>query len=268
MDAQQTITTRERLLKRMIDFYSLRAEVIGLFVAGSMAEENADAYADIDFRVVIESESFESFTKDHMSFPREWGDFICNNGGRNFSVSHFKPFNKVDVFYYRPEDLRPSPWYSLPIRIIYDPKREIHNLVESSKSLTFAPAPCQVSNSISVGIGNVHEVYRRAQRHELVYAQTILNSLRESIIEAEDALNDRALKGRSGCSHFEQRCPGEVQRRILASYTVAEKKQILASLKELLYLYRKLIEALHQKYDLDRNLQNDLYAIDVVVSEL
>jgi len=252
----------------MVDFFSARTEVIGLFVSGSIAAATTDEYSDIDFRVVVERESFEDFIKGHMSYPYAWGDLICNNGGHNVSVSHFRPFNKVDIFYYAPEHLKPSPWYNLPIKILFDPLSIIRNLIESSKSLTFAPTSAEVSISISIGIGNLHEVYRRAQRNELVYAQAILNSLRESIIEAEDALNDRALQGRFGCSHFEQRCPSEVQHVIMASYTVAEKKQILASLKDLLHLYRKQIEALHGKYSLDRDVQNDFYAIDAVLSDI
>ena len=267
MDAQEIVQTKEQILRQVTEFLLSRTEVIGLFCGGSIAEGTTDEYSDIDFRVVVRSECFDDFVKDHMSYPRHWGDFICNNGGRNVSVSHFKPFNKVDVLYYRPEDLKPSPWSGLPIKVLYDPDAIIERLIQSSGNLTFAPTPEQVGDSISVAIGNAHEVYRRAQRGELAYAQAILNCLRSSIVDADDALGGRPVQGEFGFSHLERRCSPQVLHALYASYVGADRPSILDALANLARIYTRQLKALYRAYDLRRNLENDLYALSIVAQQ-
>lgn len=267
MNEQHVIQTRDAILERMTGFFRGRDEVLGLFVSGSLASGTADEYSDIDYRVVVRSDSFDRYTAEQRDYPRGWGDFICNNGGDQHTVSHFKPFNKVDIFYYRPEDLVPSPWYTLPVRILYDPERIIANLVQSSASLKFTATAAEVGNSISVAIGNLHEVYRRLKRDELVYAQTILNQVRASVIEADDALNGRAIQGGFGFSHFEQRGSPDVCEIIYRSYCPARSEAIRRTLCELAQLYRGQVMELHKAFDLNREPGTDLDAIDIILNE-
>lgn len=46
------------------------------------------------------------------------------------------------------EHLQPSPWYSLPIQVIYDPEELVKNLIEASKDLSFVPDVDEVDRLI------------------------------------------------------------------------------------------------------------------------
>src|SRR5690606_32371530 len=106
-------------------------------------------------------------------------------------VSHFRPFGKIDIFYYDVSSLEPSPWYTLPIAILYDPKGIVADLVGRSRGLRFAVGEDEVDFSISKGLAAAHETYRRAAREEQHDAQALLDEVRQHIMQADDLLNDR-----------------------------------------------------------------------------
>ena len=63
--------------------------------------------------------------------------------------------------------------------------------MERSKELKFEVTEDEVDYSISKGLAAAHEAYRRVQRGELLYAQTLLDEFRHQVMRADDLLFDR-----------------------------------------------------------------------------
>lgn len=94
-------------------------------------------------------------------------------------MSHFRPFLKIDVFYWTPEIFTPSPWFKLPAEVFLDRTGLVQRVLEASRSLThLRPPDAEVSRVLSKAIAGAHEVVRRARRGEVYYAQTLLDELR------------------------------------------------------------------------------------------
>ena len=119
---------RDRLYQNIVDYFVGRKGLAALYLQGSVAENSADEFSDLDFRVVVEPEAYQKYIAERFDAPKLWGDWIYNEwaGSSWVCVSHFKPFNKVDVLYFHPEQIRPSAWFQLPTKVIYDS----NNLIE------------------------------------------------------------------------------------------------------------------------------------------
>ena len=264
----QTITAeRDRTLHRMVEYFLEREGTRALFVSGSIAAGTADAYSDIDFRVVVEPERHEQFLAERATAPANWGDLLFNQSspGSIHSVSHFRPFVKVDTFYYRPDHLQPSPWYTLPLRILYDPEQLVRRVIEASQELRFATSGGEVEASIDFGLAALHETFRRVNRGELVYAAKNLDELRLAIISAEETLREQP---RCGFSHFETRAEPELVKTIHSSFCALEREAVRRTLLQLAGVYRAQVVCLHQRFPLARDLRNDVDSIDIVLGFL
>jgi len=125
--------------------------------------------------------------------PKQWPGFLFNEWvpGAQHCVSHFRPFGKIDIFYYDAAVLAPSPWYRLPIRVLHDPEGIVADIIERSWGLPFTMSDDDLDSSISKGLAAAHETYRRARRGELFYALSLLDELRQHIMQADDWLHDR-----------------------------------------------------------------------------
>ena len=179
---------RERLLKKAVNYFAHDPAVLGIFLGGSMAAGTADAYSDIDLRVVISPDEHQRFVRNRLEMPREWGDFLFNEWleGAEHCVSHFRPFGKIDVFYISLAEFLPSPWYSLPTEVLYDPRGLVKDTITKSKGLAFTIPEEEIDRSVSKGLASAHEAYRRLRRGELFFAQSLLGSLRDYMIQADD----------------------------------------------------------------------------------
>ncbi|TCV76404.1 hypothetical protein EDE05_108226 [Neorhizobium sp. R1-B] len=163
-----------------VGWFKSDVSVLGIFLGGSVAAESADAYSDIDLRIVVASEQHSQFVEKRREIPAQWPGFLFNERLPNtpHCVSHFLPFGKIDIFYFDAARLVPSPWYRLPIRILHDPTGIVAEVVEQSAGLTFAVRADELDISISKGLAAAQETYRRAKRGELFYAQTLLDELK------------------------------------------------------------------------------------------
>jgi len=268
MDRGRIITTREAILQRMVEYFRPKPEVSALFLSGSLASGTADPYSDIDFRVVVQTDAFDRFVRHHRAFAREWGDFLFNNGGARVSVSHFRPFNKVDIYYYKTDEMRPTPWLAKPTRVLHDPEGLIERLIQESQGLTFRVPAAEVDLSISIGLGCTHEVYRRLMRVELMSAQTSLDRLRNAIIDADDYLRAGPALGATGFAHFEERGTPEIVQALSQSYVPLDSEAILRALKDLIRVYRRQVESLRQAFGLKRDPEADRFGLQVIDNEL
>jgi predicted nucleotidyltransferase len=265
MREQRLIEARDQLLAFAQQVFASNQDVVGVFLSGSLAAGSSDAYSDIDLRVVVRPEREAWFIEHRCEIPRHWPDFLFNEWrpGTRHCVSHFRFFVKIDIFYFSENSLLPSPWYTLPTRILFDPHGLIERLLQASGDFRFEITDEDLDYSISKGLAAAHEVYRRTHRQELIFAQTLLDELRFHIIQADDWLHDRTPRTQL-FSKFDYRGSPEVIHSLRASFCNCSTEALRASLIGLCRLYRQQVEQLHNKFKLSRPLQSDLEALDLL----
>jgi predicted nucleotidyltransferase len=248
----------------LTDYFRERPGVVGLFVSGSVAEGTADAWSDLDVRVVVEEKHFKQFCAQRHTAPESWGQLFFNTGamGPHMCVSHFAPLVKVDVFYYRPADLVPSPWIARGVRVLLDEHGVVRDLMERSAGMTFRADLAEVDWTINNAFANAHEVVRRVERGELAYAQSLLAAVRWHIAVAEAYLHDRPP---TALAHFETDCDDrKVLQAVADSHPPHNAESIMAALKGLLPLLRRQIASLGQRFSLGRDAERDEASMAVV----
>ncbi|BAZ33553.1 hypothetical protein NIES4074_60670 (plasmid) [Cylindrospermum sp. NIES-4074] len=258
-------TARKNLLEKTVDYFLTKKGVEALFVQGSVASGNTDEFSDIDFWVVVQPELHEQFLLERFSAPKYWGEWIYNEWTAIpwICVSHFHPFNKIDVLYYKPEDLQPSSWFLQPILIILDSKKLIYQIIQASQGLEFVLSIDEVNRLISKGLAHAEEVYRRAMREELFYAQSLLDNFRVIIIQFDDYFQKKPSSSVS--AHFERRGSQIVITALKYSYPLLEKQSILNSLSILLNVYQEQVIKLYERLPLNRDMKTDLYWINILI---
>lgn len=188
---QQLVLEREQLLQRVSDYFSKQQDVVGAFVAGSIPNGSADAYSNIDLRIVATPAGQERLVREKFDIPALWGDWLFNEwrDGTHHCVSHFRSFLKIDVFYWNVETLQPSANLRFDADVLFDPTGVVKKLLDQSALLTFSPPEAiEVSRVISKTLACAHEAVRRAKRDELFYAQSLLENLRSYMVQIEDWL--------------------------------------------------------------------------------
>lgn len=267
LDPETLIAERDRLLASASEHFASDPLVVAVFLGGSLAAGTADAYSDIDLRVVVTADSHPWFVANRREIPKAWPGFLFNEWipGAQHCVSHFSPFGKIDIFYLSADALRPSPWYRLPINILHDPDGVVADLIARSRDLSFSVSEDDLDISISKGLAAAHETYRRAKRGELLYAQTLLDELRQRIMQADDWLGERTPEA-AIVAKFEARASAETLAVLNASYGPNDVSAILAALRVLVAFYRNQVLALHDTFRLQRSRENDLAALDDVLA--
>ncbi|AIE84763.1 hypothetical protein [Fimbriimonas ginsengisoli] len=257
---------RDRLLPAIRSHLIRQQGVVGLFLAGSIPAGTADAYSDIDLKVVVRPGRYLDFVTRRLELPRNWPGFLFNEWVENAAhcVSHFRPFLKVDVYYLNEEALAPTPWLSLPTEILYDPEGIVWEVVERSQRLRFEPDPNEIDRSIGKGLAAAHEAYRRIQRGELAYAQSLLDELRLNMAMADDWLGGRPAQS-IALSRIEQRGSELLLAVLRASYVPLDVEEMKGALARLVGAYRAQVAELHGRFAPGRPLENDLEALDIVL---
>lgn len=268
MDKELLAAERERLLSNVVDYFQRDSGVVGIFLGGSLPAQTSDEYSDIDMRVVVTPEEHGRFVTSRLDMPKQWDNFLFNEWleGAAHCVSHFRPFGKIDIFYISLSDFSPSPWYDLPTDILYDPRGILADVIKKSKGLPFDATEDEIDRSISKGIASAHEAYRRVQRGELFFAQSLLDSIRHYMIQTDDWINARPPRAVT-FSKLEQRGNSAIIRAFQNSYVGLDERDIDGALKALLRAYRQQILELHDRFKLHRPLENDLYAIDMILDK-
>ena len=265
MDANLLITARRDLLEEAVSYFSSDAAVIGMFLSGSLPAGTEDAFSDIDLRLVIEPDEYARFLANRLDMPKQWKGFLFNVEGAQHCVSHFRPFLKIDIFYYSQTEFCPSPWYTLPTSILYDPKNIVNKVLASSQPFLFEFNEKRVDWVISKGLAAAHEVYRRTRRGELLYAQQLLENFRTYMVEADDWNYQRVVTKPTDIK-IDRRLPAPLIDALTDSYVPSNS--IEAALQNLLSIYRKQVIDIHKTYKLSRSLENDLDAINVLSEAL
>ena len=200
---KELLAARDGLLKRTVAFFLGQTDVVGIFLAGSLPAGSADAYSDIDLRVIATQNGQSRLLAGRLDWPGHWGDLLFNEWleGTQHCVSHFRPFLKIDVFYLSPSTFVPSPWLKLPAQIFLDRTGVVREVLERSKLLPFPPpASREVSRIVSKALAAAHETVRRARRGELFYAQSLLEELRTFMMQIDGWIH-----------HFEPAAPADLK---------------------------------------------------------
>lgn len=257
---------REALLRRTVSFFEGQPDVVGIWLAGSIPAGSADAYSDIDLRIIATPEGQARLVSGRLDWPAQWGDLLFNEwvDGMPLCVSHFKPFLKIDVFYWTPESFVPSPWFKLPAKVFLDRAGTVQGVLDASESLTHGrPPDAEVSRVLSKALAGAHEVVRRARRGEVHYAQTLLEELRAHMTRL-----DMWIQG------FEPSIPQDLKmaRRVRAgllnglnqSYAGLDTDKIDRAVVTLGGVLADQIVELHERFDLGRSRATDLEALALV----
>lgn len=265
MNYQAIDELRSLLLERSVEHFRKVPGVLGVLLHGSLPAGTADQFSDIDLRVVAEAETYGRLLEDREDAPIMWGDFLFNESGKTYCISHFRPFIKLEVYYFREGEMNPTPWYRSPVEIPFDPRGMIADVVLRSQSLTCEVEPDSLDFVISKGLGCACEVFRRTRRGQVIHAQEILPMLRKCIIQADDWIAGRP-------SHFqrfqhEQRLDPKVRNLIDHSFVGSGPRIVEESMLTLLSYFRGQVVRLHEMYPVPRSLENDLFVFDFLLQE-
>ena len=235
MKAEELINERNRILDRLVQYFKQTEGVRGIFIAGSIPANRSDEWSDIDARIVISPKDYKKILSERLQHPKNWGNLFFNNWHLNtiHCVSHFRPFIKVDVFYYSVDSFFPTPWLTLPIHVHFDPDGVIAKTIAKSKGMEFVPTPDDVNRHISMSIATAHEIFRRVHRGELFYAEDLLNYFRKSMIEEVNFVRKRPFE------NIERNGTPDLKTALATSYVPLDKTKILEALRNLLPAYEK-----------------------------
>ena len=89
---------RQRLLNEIVGDLAQDPEVVGIFVAGSLASGTADTHSDIDLRVVVTPSAISDVCANRLDRPRRWTGFLFNEWDEdiNCCVCDCEHFAKVE----------------------------------------------------------------------------------------------------------------------------------------------------------------------------
>ncbi|WP_018931203.1 aminoglycoside 6-adenylyltransferase [Gracilibacillus lacisalsi] len=159
-------------------------DVLGVFYGGSIGNDNTDLYSDIDLRIVVSPEKFQEFILNKKERLKRWGNVVYFEDlgpDVTYSIAHYDCFIKIDTFYYKFEDIKPSVWLQ-NIKIVRDLDGQLEDTLNKSTSLSYKPSREEIEFWRTKFFAHFHEAYRRAMRKELYYALKCIDSLRLSMI--------------------------------------------------------------------------------------
>lgn len=235
------VESRGVILSKMVDWFKGRAGVIGLFISGSLAAETADAWSDIDFRVVVDDAHYADFIDQKTRWTNRWGDVLFHEpqSFANCCVTHYRSFVKVDVFYYRPGDLVASPWHIEPIQIISDPQRMIQRTIDESRTTDWSPSIDAISAVVDKAISFAFECKRKWLRGDWLSMQDMLHGFRLQLVVLDDLLHARLPKGFSRAS---ERVTPALITAIEQSYTDLDAGHLRRAFEILMRAFRELLD--------------------------
>ena len=177
---------RELLMRAIESDLQADDNVLAAFYGGSIGNENADLYSDIDLRIVVKTEKIKEYVSNKLTRPRRWGNvlyFEDTYSSSIYTVVHFDSFVKVDTFYYKREDIVPSVWLK-NIKIIKDTSAMLAKFLDRSMLLSYEPTFKEIELWRTKFFAHLHEAYRRTMREEYYYALRSIDNLRLSMVTA------------------------------------------------------------------------------------
>ena len=253
LNLDNVIAERKSILDKAVAFFIKQPEVLAVFLSGSIPAKTEDAYSDIDLRVVVQPRAFDEFLfQNKLEYPKNFGTLLFNefsDATPQICVSHFAPFNKLDIVYYRPQDLKPSYYYQQPLEVFHDPKKLVKECIKASKNLPIEPSTNKISQTINKIYANAHEAYRRIKREEIVYAQALIMDINKLIIMLDDWLNER-FSASNPFGKCERRIKPELFNFIQHSYSFNNPADLMQNLKAQSLIAQKIILNVNARFKL------------------
>jgi hypothetical protein len=262
----ELVEARTLLLERTVSFFAAQPDVLGILLAGSLPAGSADAYSDIDLRIIATPEEQVRLLKGRLDWPTQWGDLLFNEwlDGTQHCVSHFRPFLKIDVFYWTPAIFTPSPYFAMPSKVLLDRTGLLETILAQSQQLAFSPPSTdEVSRILSKALAGSHEVVRRARRGELHFAHSLLDELRSNMarldvwIRGVEPLAPHDLK-------LAVRLSPALASAFERSYVGLKATELDDAAVALSHVLAQQIPELHRKFELNRPLSTDIAAVELV----
>jgi len=257
---------REELLDRTVSFFIEQPDAIGIFLAGSIPAGSADAYSDIDLRVIATPDGQKRLLAGRLEWPAHWGELLFNEWlhGTKHCVSHFRPFLKIDVFYWEPATFIPSPWLKFPARVFLDRTGLVREVLDRSASLAFPPPSAdEVGRILSKALAAAHETVRRARRGELFFAQNLLEELRQYLMQLDTWMHRWEPEAPADLK-MDRRLSAMLRPALERSYVGLSADAIEAATVDLTEILVRQIPGLHEQFKMDRSLSTDLHAAGLV----
>jgi predicted nucleotidyltransferase len=259
----------ERIHQKILSDLTEDPNVLAFFYGGSIAKGNADLYSDLDLRIVVEDEHFEEYRRNKKERARRWGDvlFYEDFPWAAHSVAHYVDFVKVDSFYYKKTDLRPSLYLKQETKIIYDPHKIVERFVHESQTLSYQLTEVDFEIWRGKFFAHMHEVYRRVKREEFYYALSSLDMMRWSIAAGWDMEADRSPNQMGVWSNYEGKRSGfgHTQLSLLESWhSDRNPARILAVMALIIPEFKRLHSSLCNKL----SIEEDVAWIDEIIKKV
>jgi predicted nucleotidyltransferase len=226
-------TIRSEVLDRAVVSLSALDGVDAIYLSGSLAENNQDQYSDIDLRVIVADDAYESVLALRDRLPTTWGPFLFHQTvGENFTVTYYDSLTKADVFYYAAGLVAPSPWFNVGTKVLLERSGQLRSTLAASQALQFTADSREVVHHLQTCIAGLIESAKRMRRGEMIYASRLCAEAVHHVLIADDLLSHRPPLG---SSKRERLAPGtltEIARTTTAMPTILEAKEYFLALSK------------------------------------
>lgn len=235
------------------------ANVLAIYLGGSLAKGNSDNYSDIDFHIIVPPEKKMDFINNKRNRPKKWGEVLFYEDFSPSSpviVTHYDCFVKVDSWYHSPEEVVPSIWLK-DLDVLYDPHHLISSIIKESSNLEYKPSKEEVEFWRGKVIAFIHETYRAVMRNEIYYALSNLDRVRWLITSGWNMEMEQHLDSPYGVwSKVEgKRCHlSNWQLSLLESWDCGRNsKEIMKTMVSIVPEFLRLNKCLSKKVEIEGN---------------
>ena len=252
---------QKQLEQFLIDIYINDDTISGIFISGSLADGSYDQYSDVDIRYIINKNDDELIIKYKNDFREQiksWQNQVLFYEPCYFSnalIPHFDNFIKADVFFYTTNKLTPSKWLK-NIKIIKDKDDTLSKLKADSHNMQHIPSVDTINNEILKFYACSHECFRRIKRNEFLYADYLLDSMKFTIINFLDYINEN---DNIGWKNAEKRFSKELIKTL--NVKIIKEDEALHNLININNLFFEAEIELCKKYNIQRNFSYDYFIL-------
>lgn len=171
---------RENLLKNAVQDLKNDADVLAIYLGGSLAKGNFDYYSDIDLHIIVTPEKKIDFIQEKRNRPKRWGEVLYyedTSPRRPVIVVHYDCFVKVDTWYHEPNEIQKSLWMQ-GLKALHDPRDLLKEVIEQSNLLEYNLSADEVELWRGKIFAYIHEAYRSLMRDECYDAMSYLDKFR------------------------------------------------------------------------------------------
>ncbi|MGX9825298.1 nucleotidyltransferase domain-containing protein [Lactococcus lactis] len=259
---KELVTQRQNLLNKLIDYFSSEREVLGLFLGGSLASGNTDAFSDIDLRVLVDDEVDKNIYLINF-IKRIDGIVFIETQSENYVVLHFINFIKLDLFIYFKKDLIATTW-TKEIKIIKD-NGFLKELKEDSKKEKFQLSQQEFDKYLNKFYAWYYELYRRQQRGENNYVEfctLMLKNILSAFWYFEKGFYPNSIGDWSKIEGKRSKLTDEEQTFLIENTPV---KVISKFIQEIPRLLLRTISILVQQYSIIFDKKQFIYIIGIII---